>query len=138
MAPEDIGVRPSTPSKERISALGKPRPGPPGGCDCDDSVHSAFTFGQVQVSRPQLFTVGTAIQSSWPPSSDVLIIYGDAMTETKGIPSAKVVTSTVQNVKMYHQGLAMKMHPRRHRFLTRQQVRELRFVLQSEMNSRAA
>ena len=67
--------------------------------DCDDFVHLAFNFGHVQASRPQVFTASTAIQSSWPPSSDVWKMYGDAMNEVRGIPSTKVVTSNAQNAK---------------------------------------
>ena len=64
MAQEDTGVRPPTPITERVLALRQPRPGGPAELVCDDSVHPAFNFRQVQASRPQVFTSSMAIQPS--------------------------------------------------------------------------
>ena len=58
--------------------------------DCNDSVDLAFNFGQVQASRSQVFIADTVIQSSWPPSSDVLKMYGNAMKEVRENSSQKL------------------------------------------------
>ena len=74
MAQEDVGVRTPTPTMERVLALLKPRPGPLLGFDCHDFVHLAFHFGQVQVSRPQVFSSVLSIPSPWICSPLYLLV----------------------------------------------------------------
>ena len=134
MAQEDTGGRPPTPIIERVSALQQQRSGAPVRFACDDSLHPAFNFDQVQASIPQVFTASMALQSSWPPSSDIWKCMVILSKRSEEFLLQKLEQALHKVDKMYQQGLAMEAQPRRHRFLTGQQVKELKFVLQSEMN----
>ena len=68
---------------ERVSVLRKPRPGAYVEFVCDDSVHPTFNFGQVQASRPQIFTTGIAIQFSVPPPPEFVRKDEDKVKKTR-------------------------------------------------------
>ena len=53
----------------------------------DDNVHPAFTFGQVQISRPQAISSMTLTPLAWPPPPKLMQIYGDAIIITRSASS---------------------------------------------------
>ena len=58
------------------------------GFDCNDGVHLALTFGQVQVSRPQVVSSVASTPPTWPPPPEVIRTFGDTIKKTRSIPTS--------------------------------------------------
>ena len=110
VAQDDAGVKPLSPMMERALALRKSRQGAPVEFVHGDSVHPTFNFGQAQASRPQAFNFGStsAAPIGGPIQKDVWKNFPPIGDASARIPISTNVTSNVQNVKVYLQGLTVK------------------------------